>query len=215
MTRDETIKILMVIQAAYPNYKPQDKTVAVNVWAEMLSDIPYEQVGTAVKAYIQTDTSGFAPSVGDIREKVQDIFSKKDDLNEISAWSLVMKAIRRSTYYSEEEFTKLPPVVRRAVASPKQLREWATLEDVDGKAMTVIQANFQRTFRMEQKRERERNKLSPDILKLMNPIISSQVESKTGKFSIEAQREIAEANTIPAPKGLMDEAKRRLKVNNE
>lgn len=215
MTRDETIKILMVIQAAYPNYKPQDKTVAVNVWAEMLSDIPYEQVSIAVKAYIQTDTSGFAPSVGDIREKVRDIFSKKDDLNETAAWSLVMKAIRRSTYYSEEEFAKLPPVVRRAVASPKQLREWATLEDVDGKAMTVIQANFQRTFRMEQKRERERNKLSPDILKLMNPIISSQIESKTGKFSIEAQREIAEANTIPAPKGLMDEAKRRLKVNNE
>ena len=153
MTRDETIKILMAIQAAYPNYRPQDKTVAVNVWAEMLSDIPYEQVSIAVKAYIQTDTSGFAPSVGDIREKVRDIFSKKDDLNETAAWSLVMKAIRRSTYYSEEEFAKLPPVVRRAVASPKQLREWATLEDVDGKAMTVIQANFQRTFRMEQKRD--------------------------------------------------------------
>ena len=215
MTRDETIKILMAIQAAYPNYRPQDKTVAVNVWAEMLSDIPYEQVSIAVKAYIQTDTSGFAPSVGDIREKVRDIFSKKDDLNETAAWSLVMKAIRRSTYYSEEEFAKLPPVVRRAVASPKQLREWATLEDVDGKAMTVIQANFQRTFRMEQKREWERNKLSPDILKLMNPIITPRIEDKPGKLSIEAQRKIAESNAIPAPEGLMNEAKRRLKVNNE
>lgn len=215
MTRDETIKILMAIQAAYPNYRPQDKTVAVNVWAEMLSDIPYEQVSIAVKAYIQTDTSGFAPSVGDIREKVRDIFSKKDDLNETAAWSLVMKAIRRSTYYSEEEFAKLPPVVRRAVASPKQLREWATLEDVDGKAMTVIQANFQRTFRIEQKREQERNKLSPDILKLMNPIITPCIEDKPGKLSIEAQRKIAESNAIPAPNGLMNEAKRRLKVNNE
>lgn len=215
MTRDETIKILMAIQAAYPNYKPQDKTVAVNVWAEMLSDIPYEQVSVAVKAYIQTDTSGFAPSVGDVRERVRDIFAKEDELNETAAWSLVMKAIRRSTYYSEEEFAKLPPVVRRAVASPKQLREWATLEDVDGKAMTVIQANFQRTFRMEQKRERERDKLSPDILKLMNPIIAPRIEDKPGKLSIEAQRKIAESNAIPAPKGLMNEAKRRLKVNNE
>ncbi len=215
MTRDETIKILMVIQAAYPNYKPQDKTVAVNVWAEMLSDIPYEQVSAAVKAYIQTDTSGFAPSVGDVRERVRDIFAKEDELNETAAWSLVMKAIRRSGYYSEEEFAKLPPVVRRAVASPKQLREWATLEDVDGKAMTVIQANFQRTFRMEQKREWERNKLSPDILKLMNPIITPRIEDKPGKLSIEAQRKIAESNAIPAPEGLMNEAKRRLKVNNE
>ena len=148
MTRDETIKILMVIQAAYPNYKPTDKTVTVNIWTEMLSDIPYEKVSTAVKAYIQTDTSGFAPSVGDVREKVRNIFAKKDELNETAAWSLVLKAIRRSTYYSEEEFAKLPPVVQRAVSSPRQLREWATLEDVDGKTLTVIQSNFQRTFRV-------------------------------------------------------------------
>ena len=208
MTRDETIKILMAIQAAYPNYRPQDKTVAVNVWAEMLSDIPYEQVSIAVKAYIQTDTSGFAPSVGDIREKVRDIFSKKDDLNETAAWSLVMKAIRRSTYYSEEEFAKLPPVVRRAVASPKQLREWATLEDVDGKTLTVIQSNFQRTFREEQRREHERNKLSQDLLKLMRPINNPKIENKPKTLSIQEQREIAENNASYPPDDLMDRVKK-------
>lgn len=208
VTRDETIKILMAIQAAYPNYRPQDKTVAVNVWAEMLSDIPYEQVSIAVKAYIQTDTSGFAPSVGDIREKVRDIFSKKDDLNETAAWSLVMKAIRRSTYYSEEEFAKLPPVVRRAVASPKQLREWATLEDVDGKTLTVIQSNFQRTFREEQRREHERNKLSQDLLKLMRPINNPKIENKPKTLSIQEQREIAENNASYPPDDLMDRVKK-------
>ena len=202
MTRDETIKILMVIQAAYPNYKPTDKTVTVNIWTEMLSDIPYEKVSTAVKAYIQTDTSGFAPSVGDVREKVRNIFAKKDELNETAAWSLVLKAIRRSTYYSEEEFAKLPPVVQRAVSSPRQLREWATLEDVDGKTLTVIQSNFQRTFRAEQQKERERNKLSPDVLKLMRPLNNPQVEYKPKELSIEEQRMIAEENARPAPNNL-------------
>mgnify|MGYP002801226516 FL=1 len=202
MTRDETIKILMVIQAAYPNYKPTDKTVTVNIWTEMLSDIPYEKVSTAVKAYIQTDTSGFAPSVGDVREKVRNIFAKKDELNETAAWSLVLKAIRRSTYYSEEEFAKLPPVVQRAVSSPRQLREWATLEDVDGKTLTVIQSNFQRTFRSEQQKERERNKLSPDVLKLMRPLNNPQVEYKPKELSIEEQRMIAEENARPAPNNL-------------
>lgn len=215
MTRDETIKILMAIQAAYPNYKPQDKTVAVNVWAEMLSDIPYEQVSVAVKAYIQTDTSGFAPSVGDVRERVRDIFAKEDELNETAAWSMVWKAICNSGYHSEEEFAKLPPVIQRAVHSPAQLREWALLENIDGKTITVLQSDFQRAFRVEQQRERERSKLSPDILKLMNPIITPRIEDKPGKLSIEAQRKIAESNAIPAPKGLMNEAKRRLKVNNE
>ena len=210
MTRDETIKILMVIQAAYPNYKPQDKTVAVNVWTEMLSDIPYEQVSVAVKAYIQTNTSGFAPSVGDVREMVRDIFAKEDDLNETAAWSLVLKAIRRSTYYSEEEFAKLPATVQRAVASPKQLREWATLEDVDGKTITVIQSNFQRTFRAEQQKERERNRISPDVLRLMRPINNPQIEDRTKELSVEEQRMISEAHSSPAPEGFSEIVRRRL-----
>lgn len=199
MTRDETIKILMVVQAAYPNYKPRDKTVAVNVWSEMLADIPYEQVSMAVKAYIQSDKNGFAPSIGEVREKVKNIFAEEDELNETAAWSLVLKAIRRSTYYSDEEFAKLPPVVQRAVASPRQLREWATLEDVDGKTITVIQSNFQRTFRAEQQKERERNKLSPDVLKLMRPLNNPQIENKPKELSIEEQRVIAEENARPAP----------------
>ena len=47
MTRDEVINILMVIQAAYPNYKPQDKTVAVNTWYMMLKDYEKEVVEAA------------------------------------------------------------------------------------------------------------------------------------------------------------------------
>ena len=199
MTRDETIKILMVIQAAYPNYKPQDKTVAVNVWLEMLADIPYEQVSMAVKAYIESDKNGFAPSIGEVREKVKNIFAEEDELNETAAWSLVLKAIRRSTYYSDEEFAKLPPVVQRAVASPRQLREWATLEDADGKTITVIQSNFQRTFRVEQQRERERNKLSPDVLRLMRPLNNPQIEDKPNELSIEDQRLNAEKQAAPVP----------------
>ena len=212
MTRDETIKILMVIQAAYPNYKPQDKTVAVNVWSEMLADIPYEQVSAAVKAYIQCDKSGFAPSIGDIREKVLNIFAKEDELNETAAWSLVLKAIRRSTYYSDEEFEKLPPVVQRTVSSPRQLQEWATLEDVDGKAITVIQSNFQRTFRVEQQRERERNKLSPDVLKLMRPLKNHRIEDNQKELSIEEKRINAEENAKPAPEDFMKNVMEVLKI---
>lgn len=198
MTREETIKILMVMQAAYPNYKPQDKTVAVNVWAEMLGDIPYEQVSAALKAYIQTDKNGFAPGIGDIREKVQILFGEDVEINETEAWSLVLKAIRRSTYYSEEEFLKLPDIIQRSVGSPRQLREWATLEDVDGKTLTVLQSNFQRTFRAEQQKERERKKLSPDVSRMIreNPI----PHIKQGKtLSIEERRMIAESMARPAP----------------
>ena len=203
MTRDETIKILMVIQAAYPNYKPPDKTVAVNVWAEMLSDIPYEKVSAAVKLYIQTDTSGFAPSVGDVRERVCDIFAKEDDLNETAAWSVVWKAICNSGYHAEEEFAKLPQVVQRAVHSPAQLREWALMQDIDGNTISVLQSNFQRAFRAEQQRERERNKLSPDVLKLMRPLNNTQIKDKPKELSIEEKKIVTKESAEPAPENFM------------
>lgn len=198
------------MQAAYPNYKPQDKTVAVNVWSEMLKDCNYEQVSVALKAYIQTDTKGFAPSIGDIREKIQEIFTKEDDLNEVSAWAMVWKAICNSGYHAEEEFAKLPPVIQRAVHSPGQLREWALLENIDGKTITVLQSDFQRTFRAEQQKEYERKKLSPDVLKLMCPLNNPQIEDKPKELSIAEQRMVAEQNSSPAPKGLMDILKSKL-----
>lgn len=42
-------------------------------------------------------------------------------LNELEAWSLVEKAIRNSIYNSQEEFSKLPPLVQKAVGSPNVL----------------------------------------------------------------------------------------------
>ena len=159
--------------------------------------------------HLQTEES--PPTVAGIRKQsVKLKADETDELNETAAWSLVLKAIRRSTYYSEEEFAKLPATVQRAVASPKQLREWATLEDVDGKTLTVIQSNFQRTFRVEQQRERERSKLSPDVLKLMRPLNNPQIEDKPKELSVEEQRMISEVHSSPAPEGFSEIVRRRL-----
>lgn len=195
MTREETIKILMVMQAAYPNYKPEDKTVAVNVWMEMLGDIPYEQVSTALKAYIQTDKSGFAPVIGDIREKAQILFGEDVEINENEAWSLVLKAVQRSGYYSEEEFAKLPKIIQRAIGSPSRLREMALDEKFNH---GVESSNFQNKFRIEQQKEREKQKLSPDVSRLIHEKPIPQIkQDKT--LSIEEQRMIAASMAKPAP----------------
>lgn len=216
MTREETKKILMVIQAAYPNYKPQDKTVTIDVWHNMLSDITYEHVGIALKAYIQTDKTGFAPSVGEIREKINQLFSDINELNETTAWGLVWKAICNSGYHAEEEFEKLPPIIQKTVGSPSQLREWAILEDIDGNTITVLQSNFQRTFRAEQKRENDKQKLSPDIRKLLKDVLENpKIETRTPKLTVAEERMIAEKRAVPAPEGFMDEVKRRLRMKNE
>ena len=208
-----TAKEFGFLADAIKTYFPRDNVLptenAMRLWYSELKDIPYQLAHTALRKYVSTNK--FAPTIADIREQVAELNDQnEEDLNETAAWSLVLKAIRRSAYYSEEEFAKLPPVVQRAVSSPRQLREWATLEDVDGKTLTVIQSNFQRTFRAEQQRERERNKLSPDVLKLMRPLNNPQIEDKTKELSVSEQRMIAEENASPAPKGMIETVSKRL-----
>ena len=124
MTREKVQDFLAMVQATYPNYKPPDKTAAVNAWTIALEDFDENEVALAFKAYMTTNTTGFAPVPGQLIEIMQTITSPQE-LNEVEAWSLVRKAISHSGYNSKEEFAKLPPVVRKAVGLPGQLRSWA------------------------------------------------------------------------------------------
>ena len=203
MTREETKQMLIIMQMAYPNYKPQDKTMAINIWFEMLENYEFNQVKAALKVHILSDTSGFPPAIGQIVEKLQ-LFKKSDELNEFAAWQLVLKAMRNSIYHSEEEFEKLPPAVQKAVVSPGQLREWAMAEDIDGTWMNVTQSNFMRTYRAEAAKEKEMQKLSPDLLKLVKYKSDQIAESvhKEKELSVQEERAEAEKRAVPMPERL-------------
>lgn len=168
MTRDETIQILMMIQAAYPNYKPQDKTVTVNIWNKMLEEYNYDTVECALRAYISTDENGYAPSIGQIISKIHSIAEPQYD-NESEAWGLVSKAIRNSSYHCVEEYNKLPPIVQKAVGTPEQLRIWAMDTEYNEQ---VVSSNFRRTYRNEIARQKEINMMPKDIRNLISNAIS-------------------------------------------
>lgn len=161
MTRDETKKIIRIIADSYPNYHPANISETVDVWCMMLEEYPYQQIAMALKAYILTDTSGFAPSIGQLVDKLKS--NQEPQLTEMEAWSLVSKAIRNGYYGAEEEFAKLPDIVQKAVGNPANLRAWAHT-DVDS-IENVVQSNFMRTYRTVVKREHEQSKI-PDRLKL-------------------------------------------------
>lgn len=167
MQREDVVKVLMMIQAAYPNYKTQDKTVAVNTWYMMLKDYECQVVEAALKMYIATDTSGFAPAIGQLIDKIKSVTSP-NELNGMEAWSLVSKSLRNGYYGAEQEFKKLPITVQKAVGSPDNLRNWA---QSDSKSIeTVIQSNFMRTYETELKRQNEELKIPADVRQLISSI---------------------------------------------
>lgn len=207
MTREETIELLMMMQAAFPNYKPPDKTVAVNTWFLMLADYPYQQVQMALKAYIVTDTSGFAPRIGQIIDKIQMITSPAE-MNEMEAWSLVSKALRNGNYKSREEFDKLPDLVKEAVGSPENIHNWA---QTDIKSIeSVIQSNFIKSYRLVVNRQKEMQKLPNDIKAMIsgNRICIGKKIEETQKPMLENKEQPEyERKCIPMPDRLKEKLK--------
>lgn len=177
MTREETKKLLMVVSASYPNFRPQDISRTVDVWHMMMADYGYEEMAAALKTYIATDTGGFAPSIGQLIGKLQAIASPQE-LNEMEAWALVSSALRNGYYGAEEEYEKLPPMVQKAVGTPGQLRNWSQtdMESVEN----VIQSNFMRTYRSVLKREQETMRVPKDV---------KQMIAETGKRMLQDRRQ--------------------------
>lgn len=179
MTEEKVGELLMTIQAYYPNYNPPDKKIALKAWHIMLAEYPEELVLQALRACIATNTSGFAPDVGQIMSKIQTI-SQPQELDGMTAWGLVSKALRNGTYGAVEEFNKLPPLVKQAVGMPDNLKNWATSDYQT--IETVIQSNFLRTYETVVKRANEINRMPDNIKSLIEKTnansYKAQIEQK-------------------------------------
>lgn len=172
MTRDEVKKILIVIENTFSTFKIENLTQTIDVWFGFLQGYPYETIDTALKMYISTSGSAFAPSISQLISMTHKP-KELSQIDEISAWRLVRNAIRRGLYYFQEEYDKLPQEIQRAVGEPSQLRDWAMLESevID----SVIQSNFTKRFSQMQKRKNEIEAM-PDKVKQLIQGIGGAIE---------------------------------------
>ena len=164
MTREETAKLLAAISALYPNFKVENRSFVIDAWFSMLEDFEYSAISEALKVYTRTVDDQFAPSVNKLIALTRKP-SELTQMNEVTAWRLVRKAIGRGIYYSREEYEKLPEEVQQAVGDPEQIRQWAMLEssEID----TVIQSNFKRRFETMQKRRLEIEAMPAEMQELI------------------------------------------------
>lgn len=147
-----------VLTGAYPRfYAPgTDMRKQIAVWASQFADDDPGLVLAAVNALIATDVKGYPPHIGAVKEQMRKI-SVREDMSEAEAWGHIRKAIRNSGYEAIREYDCLPPILRKLVGSPSQLREWAMM---DSEVLnTVVASNVQRGFRTMKAREQEQAKL--------------------------------------------------------
>lgn len=160
MTKEETREVLRVIRASYPHsfnkMSIDDKKNLLAVWTDMFAEDDVILVLTAVKSYIRTNPSQFAPSVGQIVE-MMDKLSHPERIDADTAWSMVYKALSNSIYNAKSEFAKLPKEVQAGVGSPEQLRTWAVMNTDE--LQTVVASNFKRGYTGRVKDQKEFEKL--------------------------------------------------------
>lgn len=175
MTRGETGTIMDILAAAYPRYyagiSGQRRENALTMWATMFADDDIRLVVAATRSFIEADERGFPPVPGQIKAKIR-LLTQQQEMTEMEAWGLVAKALKNSAYGSAEEFAKLPPVVRRVVGNPGQLREWGMMDSAT--VHSVVASNFQRSYKAIAAREREYNALPPAAREIVQQLLAAQ-----------------------------------------
>ena len=209
MTEKEVRQLLAMTQAVYPNYNPPSREAAVNAWLMCLSEYDNNVVVAAFKAYITTDTSGFAPNIGQLLDKLHAI-QNPQELNEMEAWSLVSKALRNGYYGAVEEFNNLPPLVQKAVGSPDNLRNWSQTDT--NSIENVVQSNFMRSYRLVVNRENEIKKMPADVRTLIENVNKTSYSAQIGTKNRQAIKLSLEDNKsqnkpikgVPMPKEIKE-----------
>ena len=168
MTREETIIILGILKASYSNFykdmAKRDLETIVNVWSELFQNDDVNLVKLAVKELIQTQK--YPPAIADVKNKMAQITSKEKEPTEL--WAELHKAIKNSTYHSEEEFAKLSPEVKRYVRNPAQLKELAQMDsDIIN---SVTKGQFLKQIDQIQKKDQEEKQMLPETKKYQEMI---------------------------------------------
>lgn len=180
MTRQEVQELLMMISSAFPNFKPENKTQIIDTWLLMLEEYNQFDVFLALKSYIHSNNSGFAPSISQLIAEM-DKPKELATLDDSKAWAMVRAAISRSTYNSVKEFEKLPPTVQQAVGSAEILRYWAMDEGFDE---GVAMSHFLKNYRTITKRKTDFDKLPVEMKSRVGQFIEQCAQTKDGALLI-------------------------------
>lgn len=183
MTFKEFGKLADAIKTYFPRDNMLPTDTAMELWYDMLKDMDYQSACIGLKNHVAT--SKFAPTIADIRNGA--VISHPQELNEMEAWSIVSKSIRNSGYNSVEEFSKLPPLVQKAVGLPSQLRTWALDENYNEE---VVSSNFIKCYRNELAKQREFQKIPQNVRNLIG-------KANVGSYSAQIAEKRQKAMKVP------------------
>lgn len=168
MNKEQIIAILKVLKTSYPKFyadmTKEEMLNTIDLWTEMFAHENPAIVVGAVKNLI--NTFKWPPTIADIKEEMYKL-TEEEKQSPVEMWNMIIRAIRRSTYYADSEFEKLPPTAQKFVGSPRQLREWASSEDFNE---GVEKSLFLKQYEVIVKRDKEEKMMLPEVRDLVKQL---------------------------------------------
>lgn len=189
MTIEEIGLMLDMLEANYgPNfYAGTNKKNVLKTWAVQFANDDPKEVAEAVKTVINTCV--FRPNVANIREAMAAV-AMKGQMTEIEAFQKIDEAVGNAydVYKAYDAFKQLPPILRKLVGTPNQLRDWRKVSNET--FQSVIMSAIRSSYRQLAKQEEEYYSLPKDL-------------RESQKWRIEAPS-IDEFPALDAPRSLDD-----------
>lgn len=130
-------KFVGILSGAGKLYGREIDKETMEMWLSFFKDNTTEEFKQAINEHIKT--SRYFPTVADIKARIYEI--KNPNETNMELWEKLLSAIRRSSYYSEEEYEKLPAILKQYIGSPKQLQTIAT-EMTSEEIHSVVKGQF-------------------------------------------------------------------------
>lgn len=167
MNRQEILSMLSILKKAYPsfyrNLTKQEAEDTILLYEEMFKDCDGRLVILTIKDLI--NTYEYPPTIATIKKKMYELTHTEEESNS-ELWDRLLKAIRNGYYGAEEEYNKLPDIVKEYIGSPEQLR---SIAEMDSETIhSVVKGQFLRQIENLKERVRQKEMMSPEIKQILN-----------------------------------------------
>ena len=174
MTKKEFALLASALKTFYPREQLLPNTQAMELWFNMLGDIPYQVAEAALQKWVATNK--FSPTIADFRELSTSI--QHGDLPDWGdAWQKVREAVQRYGWYRQEEaMASLDDITRECVKRIGFERLCHSEEP------ELERANFRMVFETLAKRIKTQEQLPTGLSNLIDEIQKNlRLEDKAGE----------------------------------
>lgn len=177
MNKSDIATIIGILKTAYPQYYKDRNSIidTTNLWYEMFENDDINLLKIAVKSYISNSTTGFPPTIGEIKNEIYKL-SFGEEKQDIELWNELKSAIRNGIYYSAEIFPTLSKELQLYLKNPMQLKELAmsNAEEID----TVQKGIFLKQMPIIKQREKEKAMMLPERREMLEKLANKLSTNK-------------------------------------